>query len=145
LLHVSSAHFDFLLFTFDLYFTHSTVAWYQLESMSGHPKVGALPDYRHARQIKKRRDQPKQRQAPGDPAKRLEPVKQSAVPGKQEMHFFKEPAWIDRRLLRREIPSLARIQIGQPAEPIQSPKQIDRFHAESTLAIVQHPGAGISP
>jgi hypothetical protein len=151
-LHVSSAHpatpvftFDFLLFTFDLHFTHSTVAWYQLESMSGHPKVGALPDDRHARQIKEWGDQPKQRQAPSDPPKRLEPVKQAVAPRKQEVHLFKEPAWIESWLLRREIPSLSGIQISQPVQPIQAPKQIDRFHAESALAVVQHLGAGVSP
>jgi hypothetical protein len=120
------------------------VAWYQLESMSGHPKVSALPDDRHARQIKERGDQPKQRQAPGDPAKGSEPVKQSATPWKQEMHLFKKSARIERRLLRRQITNLAGIQISQTAEPIQPPKQIDRFHAEGALAVVQHPGAGIS-
>jgi hypothetical protein len=113
--------------------------------MSGHPKVGALPDDRHARQIKERGDQPKQRQAPSDPAECLEPVKQAVAPRKQEMHFFKKPTWIEGWLLRREILSVAGIQISQPVEPIQSPKQIDRFHAESALAVVQHPGAGVSP
>ena len=61
------------------------------------------------------------------------------------MHLLKKPARIERRLPHRKVLSLSRIRISQPAEPIQAPKQIDRFDAESALAVVQHLGAGAGP